>query len=245
MDTCRHTTKKEKAQEPATRKCSFYLQAPASTKLGRDFTGSRGGHLFPVLKHFVPVWVITNRADQLDLKQEKEKQQTHCAANTDNPNTKAGKCDLRFKWLFNFQSVRFHRFVTEIFPYVLKPQNLLVIIPASTHFLACLHLLKLPGTRIASFLLRYNTTKLKWAICALTFAVPTHPESNTVEWAINFDKITSNTGHQVASKTTKGDFLQTLNNAGILYLAWVKSGKKNANKLPSSYYSLRHGNVLC
>lgn len=31
-DTCRHTTKKEEALETATKKCSFYLQAPAGTK---------------------------------------------------------------------------------------------------------------------------------------------------------------------------------------------------------------------
>lgn len=102
---------------------STYKLQPAEIPVRRDFTGSRAGHLFPVLKQQrLSEWVITNQADQLDLKQEKGKQQTHCAANTHDPNTKQRNVtwDLNDCLIF---SVRFHGFANEIFPDVLKPQK--------------------------------------------------------------------------------------------------------------------------
>lgn len=140
-------------------------------------------------------WVTTNQADQLDLKQEKEKQPTHCSANTHDSNTKQGNVTLDLNDCLIFKVSDFTGLLMRSFLMFSIHRSLLIIISASTHFLVCLHLSKLPGTRIASFLLRYNTTKLKWAIHALTFAVLTHLESNKVERAMNFDKITSNTGH--------------------------------------------------
>lgn len=47
-DTCRHTIKKEEAHETATRKYSFYLQAPASTKPCQErLCRQQGWTLFP------------------------------------------------------------------------------------------------------------------------------------------------------------------------------------------------------
>lgn len=174
---------------------STYKLQPAEIPVRRDFTGSRAGHLFPVLKQQrLSEWVTTNQADQLDLKQEKGKQQTHCAANTHDPNTKQRNVTWDLNDCLIFKVSDYMGLLMRSFLMFSKHRNLLVI-PACMHFLVHLHLSKLPGTRIVSFLLRYNTTKLKSAIRVLTFAVPTHLESTRVEWAMNFDKITSNTGH--------------------------------------------------
>lgn len=160
------------------------------------------------------------------------------------PIPKQGNMTLDLNDCLIFTVSDFMGLLTRSFLMSSNRRSLLVIIPASTHFLVHLHLSKLPGTRIASFLLRNNTTKLKWAIHALTFPVLTHLESNRVSyefWQNNF-KYCSHTKSPI--RLPKETSYRHRIMQALCTLLLTKNDKI-ANGLPRSYYSLRHGNVFC
>lgn len=99
-----------------------YLQQ-AQSPVRRDITGSRGGHLFPVLKQWrLPESSETRLSSWTSNKRRRSSKHTVLQTLTV-PTLKQGNVTLDLND-FNFSSVRFHEFANEIFPDVLKPQKL-------------------------------------------------------------------------------------------------------------------------
>lgn len=181
----------------------MFLQArlrPAQSPVRRDFTGSRGELSFPVLKQ---QWLAEPSQTRLTSWISNEKRgSSKCTVlqTLGMPTPKQGNVKLDLNVCFIFRVSDFTGLLKRpflMFFSLTNHRSSLAIISAPTYFLVCLHLSNLPGTRIGSFLLRYNTTKVK-AILALTFATLTHPDGKKADWTLNFDKITSNSGHQTS-----------------------------------------------
>lgn len=139
---------------------STYRLQLAQSPARRDFTGSRGGHLFPVLKQQgLSESSLTRLTSWISNKKRRSSKHTVLQTLT-MPTPKQGNVTLDLKDCLIFKVSDFMRLLMTSFPMFSNHRSLLVIIPASTHFLLHLHLSKLPGTRIVSFLLRYNTPKV-------------------------------------------------------------------------------------